>query len=563
MKLDVMRPAALVDINRLRARVRPHRGRPGRPAPRRAWCAWPRRPTHPAIRRDYPVHRLQPLQQAASAQLRNMASLGGNVLQRTRCNYFRDTELGRLQQAHAGLRLRRHRRRQPPPRGAGRQRALHRQLSRRLRPGPGRARRRGRAARARTAPRAPSRSRTCTACPATRRTSRPTCAPGELITGFRVPAGPWTRRSLYLKVRDRASYDFALASAAVALRPRRRRRSSHARIGLGGLVAKPWRAHEAEAALHRPPARRGRRAGSRRGRLRRRRHARRERLQARARPPHPGPRPARSRRAWRSPMDGEFARIGQPADPHRRPRQGHRPRRLSLRRAGRQPGLRLPGDQRDRPRPDRRLRPGRGARGPRRARHPHPRERRRRGQDSPQLASGGETTTTMETDRIWHDGQIIAVVVADTFEAAREAAFNVRVSATRRSRPSATFDSPGAEEEHRDDGRARGLHGRRRRGRVRRRPGQRRRRIRHADPAPQPDRAVHHHLRLAGQAAHHLGAQPVRLRPARLRRQAARHRPRRRARDLEIRRRRVRLEGRRHRRAPPGSPSPRAGSAAR
>jgi xanthine dehydrogenase YagS FAD-binding subunit len=41
--------------------------------------------------------------------------------------------------------------------------------------------------------------------------------PGEVITAFHVPAGEWTRRSLYLKVRDRASYEFAIASATVAL----------------------------------------------------------------------------------------------------------------------------------------------------------------------------------------------------------------------------------------------------------------------------------------------------------------------------------------------------------
>src|SRR5205085_186580 len=73
--------------------------------------------------------------------------------------------------------------------------------------------------------------------------------PGELITGFRVPAGPWTRRSLYVKVRDRASYDFALASAAVALDLADDGTVRTARIGLGGLAARPWRAHEAEAVL--------------------------------------------------------------------------------------------------------------------------------------------------------------------------------------------------------------------------------------------------------------------------------------------------------------------------
>ena len=65
-------------------------------------------------------------------------------------------------------------------------------------------------------------------------------------------------------------------------------------------------------------------------------------------------------------------------------------------------------------------------------------------------SAGGPTTTTLESDRIWHDGQIIAVVVADTFEAAREAAFRVRVTYAEEA-PSATFGSPGAEEEVRQD----------------------------------------------------------------------------------------------------------------
>jgi xanthine dehydrogenase YagS FAD-binding subunit len=73
-------------------------------------------------------------------------------------------------------------------------------------------------------------------------------AAGELITGFQVPAGPWTRRSLYLKVRDRESYEFALASAAVAL-DIEDGAARTVRIALGGVSARPWRAREAEAAL--------------------------------------------------------------------------------------------------------------------------------------------------------------------------------------------------------------------------------------------------------------------------------------------------------------------------
>jgi xanthine dehydrogenase YagR molybdenum-binding subunit len=61
---------------------------------------------------------------------------------------------------------------------------------------------------------------------------------------------------------------------------------------------------------------------------------------------------------------------------------------------------------------------------------------------------GGPTTTTLESDRIWHDGQIIAIVVADTYEAAREAANKVEVAYIEE-QPSASFDSPGTEtQEH-------------------------------------------------------------------------------------------------------------------
>ena len=75
-----------------------------------------------------------------------------------------------------------------------------------------------------------------------------TLAPGELITGFHVPAGPWTKRSLYLKIRDRQSYEFALASAAVAL-DMDGSKVREARIALGGVATIPWRSREAEAAL--------------------------------------------------------------------------------------------------------------------------------------------------------------------------------------------------------------------------------------------------------------------------------------------------------------------------
>ncbi|HEX5507343.1 MAG TPA: xanthine dehydrogenase family protein subunit M, partial [Pseudolabrys sp.] len=73
-------------------------------------------------------------------------------------------------------------------------------------------------------------------------------APGELITAFLVPPIPWARRSLYLKIRDRESYEFALASAAVAL-DLDNGMVRQVRIALGGVSALPWRANAAEDEL--------------------------------------------------------------------------------------------------------------------------------------------------------------------------------------------------------------------------------------------------------------------------------------------------------------------------
>jgi xanthine dehydrogenase YagS FAD-binding subunit len=76
--------------------------------------------------------------------------------------------------------------------------------------------------------------------------------PGDIITAIHIPAGPWTRRSHYLKVRDRQSYAFALASAAVAL-DLEGETVREARIALGGVATVPWRAREAEAELKGKP----------------------------------------------------------------------------------------------------------------------------------------------------------------------------------------------------------------------------------------------------------------------------------------------------------------------
>jgi xanthine dehydrogenase YagS FAD-binding subunit len=76
---------------------------------------------------------------------------------------------------------------------------------------------------------------------------------GELITAIEVPGAPVARRSLYLKFRDRQSYEFALASVAAAIRIEDGT-LTEVRLALGGVGTRPWRARRAEAALlGRPP----------------------------------------------------------------------------------------------------------------------------------------------------------------------------------------------------------------------------------------------------------------------------------------------------------------------
>src|SRR6266581_1442264 len=101
MKLDVMRPEKVVDINALEGTMfgRLEAGRGGLRLGALARMA--DAAEHPAIRRDYPMI-AQSLKLAASQQIRNMASLGGNVLQRTRCTYFRDVSYAACNKRNPG-----------------------------------------------------------------------------------------------------------------------------------------------------------------------------------------------------------------------------------------------------------------------------------------------------------------------------------------------------------------------------------------------------------------------------------------------------------------------------
>lgn len=245
MKLDVMRPQRVIDINAL------HDSRYGRidfsqnglrlgALVRMADAA-----DHPDVRHHYPML-AQSLQLAASAQLRNMASLGGNVLQRTRCSYFRDVSYAACNKRNPGSGC-------AALDGINRMHAVLGGSDHCIATYPGDF---GQALialdanvdlisadGARTVPFAKLHRR-----PGDTPDQETTLRPGELIVSFTVPAAAWTRRSLYLKVRDRQSYEFALASAAVAL-DLADNTVRDARIALGGVSTVPWRAADAEAAL--------------------------------------------------------------------------------------------------------------------------------------------------------------------------------------------------------------------------------------------------------------------------------------------------------------------------
>ncbi|SEO08546.1 xanthine dehydrogenase YagS FAD-binding subunit [Duganella sp. CF517] len=249
MKLDVMRPAQIIDINGLqRVYGGIAAGRDGLLLG--ALARMSQVEADAAVRRNYPVI-AQALQQAASPQLRNMASLGGNVLQRTRCAYFRDPGYSACNKRNPGSGC-------AALDGANRKHGLFGTSERCIATYPGDFAQALVALGATVQLRGPAGARTIRFedlhLPyGDRPHIETTLRPGELITAFHVPAAPYTRRSLYLKIRDRRSYAFALTSAAVALDLGPGGVVAEARIALGGVASRPWRAHAAEAALRGQP----------------------------------------------------------------------------------------------------------------------------------------------------------------------------------------------------------------------------------------------------------------------------------------------------------------------
>jgi xanthine dehydrogenase YagS FAD-binding subunit len=253
MKLNVEHPTTLVDINLLpldKIEKLPTGGLRIGALVRNSDLAW-----HPEVKKSYAVLS-QALLSGASPQLRNMATTGGNLLQRTRCVYFREPSAGTpggygcnkrtqgtgcaalegFNRTHAILGTSEHCIATHPSDMCVAMAVLEAVI---LVEGP-----KGK----RTIPFADFHK-----LPGSTPQIENALEPGELVTYVDLPKPIEGARSVYLKLRDRASYEFALASAAVVAQVEGGH-IRYLRVAMGGLGTKPWRSHEAEAALVGKPA---------------------------------------------------------------------------------------------------------------------------------------------------------------------------------------------------------------------------------------------------------------------------------------------------------------------
>jgi xanthine dehydrogenase YagS FAD-binding subunit len=207
--------------------------------------------SHRHVRERFPVL-TQAIVNGASAQIRNMATVGGNLLQRTRCYYFYDSAarcnkrlrgsgcdaLDGFNRIHAILGTSDHCIATHPSDMCVALAALDAIVHIEGPSGP-------RQLRLTDLHRLPGNAPDL----------ETELAAGELITAVEIPPLPWAARSVYRKVRDRASYAFALVSVAAAVELDERGDSIlAARLALGGVAHKPWRANLAEGVLQGAPA---------------------------------------------------------------------------------------------------------------------------------------------------------------------------------------------------------------------------------------------------------------------------------------------------------------------
>ncbi|MEA2563429.1 MAG: xanthine dehydrogenase YagS FAD-binding subunit [Acidobacteriota bacterium] len=247
MKEDVERPNELVDVTRLKlAEIKPARGG----VSIGALATNTDTANHPLIRNNYPLL-TQAIVAGASAQLRNMATNGGNLLQRTRCQYFYDTAMPCNKRE--------------PGTGCGAREGLNRihaifgwsekcvatypgDMANALYALDAVVRVRDAGGLERTIP-----VNDFHRLPGDTPEKDNNLQHGELIIAIELPKSSFAKNSYYLKVRDRASYAFALVAVAAALELDGGT-ISQARVVLGGVAHKPWRSREAEAALSGKPA---------------------------------------------------------------------------------------------------------------------------------------------------------------------------------------------------------------------------------------------------------------------------------------------------------------------
>lgn len=247
MKLSVETPARVLDINRLpldTIEATPDGGLKVGATVRNSALAH-----HPTVQRDYAVLS-QAILAGASAQLRNMATTAGNLLQRTRCVYFRDTAMPcNKRQPGTGC---------PAITGSNRTLAVLGTSEHCIATNPSDMCVAMAALEATIHVQGPKGARAIPIgdfhlVPGNTPNRETVLEPGDLITHVTLPPPVTGSRQVYLKLRDRASYEFALASAAVVITVAGGN-VTRARVALGGVGTKPWRAPEAEAALVGQPA---------------------------------------------------------------------------------------------------------------------------------------------------------------------------------------------------------------------------------------------------------------------------------------------------------------------
>ena len=247
MKLNVEIPARVLDINRLPLdKIEPTSdgGLKIGATVRNSDLAY-----HPNVQRDYSVLS-QAILNGASAQIRNMATVAGNLLQRTRCVYFRDTAMPcNKREPGSGC---------AAITGSNRTLAILGTSEHCIATNPSDMCVAMAALEATIHIQGPKGSRAVAfgdfhLLPGNTPHRETVLEPGDLITHVTLPPPIVGSKQVYLKLRDRASYEFARASAAVVLTIASAN-IKRARIALGGVGTKPWRSSEAEAALAGKPA---------------------------------------------------------------------------------------------------------------------------------------------------------------------------------------------------------------------------------------------------------------------------------------------------------------------